>query len=361
MEILTKKSIDDFTCIICNKCYKTNSGLWKHNVKIHKVECIQNCTLNHQTRDQNVYINLETSLDTKTKQTPIYKPNTNNNPNPNPNPDTNLNLTINPNSDINTNCKFCKKILSNRHSRWRHEQKCQTKNNFINRNEINELRKENAEIKSMLSELLKSSKVHPKTLQKINKNLINGNNNNINTGTVNNIQIVKFGSEDIKSILSDKEIKKILNCKYKSIEESIKIVHFNDDRPEYRNIYITNLRDNIAYVYNGNKFEAVQKHSVINQLIDQHMNNIEVSYDDYKNKLPERTIEILDKLIEKIQDEHTSMIDEENNKEFKNYKQFKINEVKLMIYNETGNNTEVIKLKYNNSIFNKSNNKEIDV
>jgi hypothetical protein len=91
------------------------------------------------------------------------------------------------------------------------------------------------------------------------------------------------------------------------------------------------------------------------------MNNIEVSYDDYKNKLPERTIEILDKLIEKIQDEHTSMIDEENNKEFKNYKQFKINEVKLMIYNETGNNTEVIKLKYNNSIFNKSNNKEIDV
>jgi hypothetical protein len=213
----------------------------------------------------------------------------------------------------------------------------------------------------MLSELLKSSKVHPKTLQKINKNLINGNNNNINTGTVNNIQIVKFGSEDIKSILSDKEIKKILNCKYKSIEESIKIVHFNDDRPEYRNIYITNLRDNIAYVYNGNKFEAVQKHSVINQLIDQHMNNIEVSYDDYKNKLPERTIEILDKLIEKIQDEHTSMIDEENNKEFKNYKQFKINEVKLMIYNETGNNTEVIKLKYNNSIFNKSNNKEIDV
>ena len=206
----------------------------------------------------------------------------------------------------------------------------------------------------MLLELLKTSKVHPKTLQKINKNLINGNNNTINTGTVNNIQIVKFGSEDIKSILSDREIKKILNCRYKAIEESIKTVHFNDNRPEYRNIYITNLRDNIAYVYNGNKFEAVQKHSVINQLIDQHMNNIEVSYDDYKDKLPERTVSILDKLIEKLEDEHTKMIDEENNKEFKNYRLFKINEVKLMIYNETGNNTEVIKLKYNNSMLNKN-------
>ena len=66
------------------------------------------------------------------------------------------------------------------------------------------------------------------------------------------------------------------------------------------------------------------------------MNNIEVSFEDYKDKLPERTIEILDKLIEKLQDEHTLMIDEENNKEFKNYRMFKINEVKLMIYNETG-------------------------
>ena len=59
------------------------------------------------------------------------------------------------------------------------------------------------------------------------------------------------------------------------------------------------------------------------------MNNIEVSLEDYKDKLPERTIEILDKLIEKLQDDHTLMVDEENNKEFKNYKVFKINEVKL--------------------------------
>ena len=51
------------------------------------------------------------------------------------------------------------------------------------------------------------------------------------------------------------------------------------------------------------------------------MNNIEVSFEDYKDKLPERTIEILDKLIEKLQDEHTSIVDEENNKEFKKYYQ----------------------------------------
>ncbi len=335
METNNNISIDDFSCKICNKTYKNKSGIWKHNNKYHKKECIHNQPNNVDTCNKNVYIEHQNGNNKTTEL-------------------------------LNTECKYCNKKFFNRQSRWRHEQKCNTESTkkTIKESEYDELKKENAEIKNMLTELLKSSKIHPKTLQKINKNLVTGNNNSNNNNTVNNIQIVKFGSEDIKSILSDKEIKKILNCKYKAVEESIKAIHFNDQRPEYRNIYITNLRDNIAYVHNGNKFEAVQKHSVISQLIDQHMNNIEVSLDDYKHKLPERTVEILDKLIEKIQDEHTVLVDEENNKEFKNYKLFKINEVKLMIYNETGKNTEVIKLKYNNSIFSKEKNsktKDIEV
>ena len=331
METSTNISIDEYVCNICDKKYKNKSGIWKHNNKYHKEI--------YKPENANIRQNIiKTPPETAKNQSEISK---------------------------EISCEYCNFIFTRKDSLLKHYNRCKVKNNNkeIKESDILELKKENAEIKSMLAELLKSSKIHPKTLQKINKNLINGNNNTLNSGTVNNIQIVKFGSEDIKSILSTREIKNILNCRYKAIEESIKKVHFNDDRPEYRNIYITNLRDNIAYVYNGNKFEAVQKHSIINQLIDQHMNNIEVSLEDYKDKLPERTIEILDKLIEKLQDDHTSMVDEENNKEFKNYRMFKINEVKLMIYNETGNNTEVIKLKYNNSIFNKpiKEIKEIDV
>jgi hypothetical protein len=72
-------------------------------------------------------------------------------------------------------CKYCYKVLANRHSKWRHEQKCDSSNKNIKLDkdeEIQELKKENAEIKSMLMELLKKSKVHPKTLEKINRNLI---------------------------------------------------------------------------------------------------------------------------------------------------------------------------------------------
>ena len=100
----------------------------------------------------------------------------------------------------------------------------------------------------MLSNILKECKIHPKTLQKINKNLINSNNNsnnitnNTNNGTINTINtinIVKFGSEDLAAILSQTEILKILNRQKSSLEESIKLTHFNKKRPELKNIYIT--------------------------------------------------------------------------------------------------------------------------
>jgi hypothetical protein len=328
---------NNFRCDICNKHYKDKSGLWYHNKKYHNDK-----------------------LPTKTASTP-----------PKSYSITPENDKITPElvvelSEKKNQCKYCNFCFTRKDSLTKHYNRCKKKKEndtlsekTIKESEYNELKKENAEIKSILMELLKSSKIHPKTLQKINKNLISGNHNNVNNGTVNNINIVKFGSEDIKSILSEKEIKKILNCRYMAIEESIKHVHFNDNRPEYRNIYITNLRDDIAYVYNGNKFEAVQKHSVISELIDQHMNNIEVSLENYKAKLPEKTANILDKLLEKLQDEETKMTDENNNKEYKNYKSYKINDIKLMIYNETGKNTEVIKLKYNNN--NNKKPKEIEV
>ena len=47
--------------------------------------------------------------------------------------------------------------------------------------------------------------------------------------------------------------------------------------------------------------------------------------ENYRDKVPPKTLEVLDKFINKIQDEETIMIDEENNKVYKNYKSYKIN------------------------------------
>lgn len=155
-------------------------------------------------------------------------------------------------------CFKCNKNFNCRQHKWRHEKNC---NNDINKNsEIIELKNQNNELKSLLLELLKNNKVHYKTLNKINNNLsINGNSNNVNNGMINNINIIKFGNENINEILNQKEKIKILEARFMSLEESIKRIHFNELRPEYQNILITNLRDDIAYVFDGTKFITTKK------------------------------------------------------------------------------------------------------
>ena len=106
----------------------------------------------------------------------------------------------------------------------------------------------------------KQCKIHPKTLQKINKQIINNNNNNnnnsnnINNGIIIN-NIVKFGargpkrsshpcgSERLSEILTEAEMMKITKYINLSVNESIKMVHFNNKRPQYKNIRIKNLKD----------------------------------------------------------------------------------------------------------------------
>jgi hypothetical protein len=308
-----------FRCEICQKNYSSNSSLWNHNNKFHKSPCkekILNSKENEIKSKEN---------DIKSKDLLLSE------------------------TDNKLKCKYCNKLFSFKQSKSDHERNyCKKKENIIIEEENNLLKKELNEIKENLFNLMqKQAKIHPKKLQKINNNLINNSNNIKNINSNNKIiNICKFGSENISEILEKKEIFNILNSRYKALEESIKTVHFNKNRPELRNIYITNLRDNIAHVYNGNKFQAVGKHSILNELINNHLENIELSFENYREKLPAKTCEILDKFIEKIQNENKIMIDEDNNKTFKNYKEFKINEIKLMIYNQGGNMKEVINVIY---------------
>jgi hypothetical protein len=157
--------------------------------------------------------------------------------------------------------------------------------------------------------LEKNCKIHPKTLQKINKQLINNNTNNntinnINNGIINNINntYVKFGNEQLAKLLTHKDMLNIINKQCLCIEESIKTVHFNKNlpeilnskefkitdseksldysEPEYNNIFITNMKDTIAYIFDGSKFILTSKDTVINDLYNSHLENIEQFLDE---------------------------------------------------------------------------------
>ena len=62
-----------------------------------------------------------------------------------------------------------------------------------------------------------------------------------------------FGKEDL-SFIDNISSKKILNKGFKSIQEFVKIIHFNKDKPEYHNVYMPNWRDKSKIlVFDGNR------------------------------------------------------------------------------------------------------------
>jgi hypothetical protein len=194
------------------------------------------------------------------------------------------NLSITPiithdNLSINKlKCKYCSKIFAYNQGCWRHQKIC----------------KERVDIKNII---------------------INSNNGIINNGIINNItNIIKFGNENIFNILTEQEKNKIINCRLLAIEESIKQIHFNKDKPEFQNIKINNLRSNIALVHDGERFNVMNQYSAISALIDNHVESIEQILDDKKSVMPIRTAERLEMLISKLGDNYKKIIDEETNR-----------------------------------------------
>ena len=130
--------------------------------------------------------------------------------------------------------------------------------------------------------------------------------------------------------------KQIMNIIYKcnnSIEESIKTIHFNKNLPEYNNVFITNLKDNNAYIFNGTKFIVANKNEIIDELVTSHIDEIESSVKEYENKIPQNKLKYIHKFLNNINDEDTIYTIEHLKKKYPNYKLYKNNLMKKLIYN----------------------------
>jgi hypothetical protein len=202
-----------------------------------------------------------------------------------------------------------------------------------------------------LDSLAKENEIYRKMLMESRQNINHGTivNGTINNGPVvynNTINVVKFGSEELKDIFTKDEILKILNRKRSALEQSIEMLHLNKTKPEYKNIFITNLKDDYAYVYDGEKFIAAYKTEVLNDIIENHSYNIETSMEEYKDKIAPKTYEVLQKFVDMMNDETTEFYAEPQNKKYDNYKEYKKDMIKLLIYNNTYMDGNLINVVY---------------
>jgi hypothetical protein len=308
-----------YRCNICDKGYSSQSSLCNHNKKFHK------------TIVTKIVPSGTKMINNDTKKS--------------------LNDTKNTLIDIKKiECKFCYKTFNFRQNKYQHEKTCKMKDikddnkiPIVDNNKIEQLEEKNKVLEETINELKEQfalilkekGKIHHKTLQKINNQLNNINNGSINNGNIINNTFVKFGDIDYQRILDNKQVRHILNQQFMSLEESIKLVHFNKDLPEYNNVFITNMRDDIGYIFNGTEFISIKKNEMLNELIDCHIKEINLSLEKHKNKLNEKYVTRLEKFLDMLNDDDTKFTDQNNQRTYPSYKAYKINSLKLLIYNSS--------------------------
>ena len=268
----------EYKCNTCNKTYKSYKSLWNHNKKFHKV----------------IFPKIEENV---------------------------IHL-----SHDKYKCIKCNKKYKYRQGLWKHAKNC----NKLENTEIQEIKKEMEKLKKMLQ---KAMKIHPKTLTKINNQLNN-------YGTINNINIIQLGHENLSDTLTKNEKIRVLDRQAMSINTLVELVHISGKYKQFMNICITNLQNNIAYKYDKklNNFIAVDKNELLNELVDYRTYDIEKFFDEYKDKFDTNKINQIKKFIDRM------------NEDTDNYKDKKSKEIKFILYNNSDKMLNIINNDENNNI-----------
>lgn len=251
----------EYKCEYCNNTYASRQSRWNHIKKYHTDNVVKNVDKSCQNQ-KNVVKNVVKNRNT---------------------------------------CKFCNKELSDRTSRWRHEKSCKEKDSELDKKnellelfkkEILELKKNQTKMEKFQKECMKAMKIHPRTLQKINKQLNN-------YGTINNINLIALGKEGFEEVLSDKQKLFVLNGCHNAPCLLTEMIYSTPEFEKYRNVYITNLSNDIGYIYDENKKQYIvkSKSKILNQYSNERLWNIEAFYDELKDKLDAFTIKKIENLI----------------------------------------------------------------
>jgi len=216
-------------------------------------------------------------------------------------------------------CKYCNKVFAYPSGKYRHEKKCKhnTNVNYISKEEhLEELQKLEKEITDKLTaQFMKMIKeeYHPKT-QNIGNQL-----NDHAIGTQNNI-IIQLGKEDVLGTITQKEKLKILNERYKSVLELVKLMHCSGKYPQFNNSIISNLKSEFALTYDENEdqFVTTKKNELVSDIVSHRTADVEEILEENKEKISKQTNKKVKELIE-ILEKDDIILTQEDTDFIKNY------------------------------------------
>ena len=183
-------------------------------------------------------------------------------------------------------CKYCGKEFTRQFNLTRHiDKNCKIKKENDNKME---------DIMTMLIEM----KEDMRKLKEENaqyKKIIN-NTQNVKIDTQNNVilNLVAYGHEDTSKITSG-EFKRILNRGFNSVPALLEKMHFDKNKPENHNVYISNMRDDHILVYDGEKWKLEDRDDMLQTIYDDKANILITKFKDIGVGLDENTIRMFNR------------------------------------------------------------------
>ena len=210
------------------------------------------------------------------------------------------------NKQYEFSCKYCRKNFTTKQAMYRHIKYTCKENDDEDLKELVRL------LNMQLDEQKKANEKQIECMQKqinqltrklqINKITTNHTNSHNNTqNNTYNIQLLNFHNTDY-SHLKDNDYIKCINDVNHCVKTMVCKVHFDPNKPENHNIYISNIKNKYVMMYRNNHWDLVDRKQSIDDLYDYTQLALEEWYDEYKDKYPD-IIKSFERYLKNINDD----------------------------------------------------------
>jgi len=197
---------------------------------------------------------------------------------------------------IGFQCKYCDQTFKFKQGMYRHIKYTCKKNKDEDFQELARLLNEQklqftSKDKQMEKQLVmkdKQMEIMQKQIEKLTNKL---QIQNINQGVVHNvnntmnIQLLNHQDTDYSHLTPKDYVTCIKDCN-KCVKTLIEKVHFNTNKPENMNIYLSSIKGKYLMIYKDNSWQIQDKKTQVDDLYDYNEFVLENWYDEYKEKHP---------------------------------------------------------------------------
>jgi len=289
--------MSNYYCFVCEYDAKQKSNYDKHlNTKKHKTRISESHQKSPKVNQKSTFSQLlvnQKSTFFSTPPTPITK----------------------------FQCKYCDKCFKFKQSMYKHIKYTCKKNKDEDFQELARLLNEkdkqivlkDKQIDKQLALRDKKMEIMQKQIDKLTNKL---QIQNINQGIVQNfnntinIQVLNHSDTDYSHLTPKDYITCIKDCN-KCVKTLIEKVHFNTNKPENMNIYLSNIKGKYLMIYKDNVWQIQDKKTQVDDLYDNNEFVLEAWYDEYKEKYPDIIASFQRYLQNRDEDEMLNNIKEE--------------------------------------------------